>query len=64
MALEFFDKVLEFFRRNIGIFQEKIAKKLAKKDKPVWIQLNAKCSSFVKSDLSLKLSKSKILQYY
>ncbi len=43
MAPEFFDKVLEFFRRNIGIFQEKIEKKLAKKDKPVWIQLNAKC---------------------
>lgn len=40
MAPEFLDKVFELFRRNIGIFQ----KKLAKKDKLVWIQLNAKRS--------------------
>ncbi len=31
MSLEFFDKALEFLRRNIGIFQGKILKRLAKK---------------------------------
>ncbi len=44
MALEFFDRALEFLRRNIGIFQGKILKKLAKKNKPVRIQLNAECA--------------------
>ncbi len=42
MAQDFFDKVLEFFRWNIGIFQEKISEKLAKKDKSVWLQMNAR----------------------